>query len=114
MRQRILLALTFLAVGCRGDFIDDNGFGGNQPPTTNASFAIQLTGQNAEQIADVAADPSGNVYVAGTFSGTADFDPGSGTTALTSLGGTDGFLAKYSASCALQGGSALLHRVRHA
>ena len=102
MRQRIPLALTFLALGCRGDFIDNDGFGGNQPPTTNASFAIQLTGQNAEQIADVAADPSGNVYVAGTFSGTADFDPGSGTTALTSLGGTDGFLAKYSASGALQ------------
>jgi len=102
MRQRIPLALTILALGCRGHLIDDNGSGGNQPPTTNASFAIQLSGQNAEQVADVAADPLGNVYVTGTFNGITDFDPGSGTTALTSLGGTDGFLAKYSPSGSLQ------------
>ncbi len=102
MRQRIPLALTFLALGCRGHLIDSDGSGGNPPPTTNATFAIQIAGPNAEQVADVAADASGNVYVAGTFSGTTDFDPGSGTTALTTFGGTDGFLAKYSASGGLQ------------
>jgi hypothetical protein len=47
----------------------------------------------------IAVDPSGNVYVAGTFSGTVDFDPGPTINALTGFSGSaDIFLAKYSSS----------------
>ncbi|UOK42815.1 MULTISPECIES: T9SS type A sorting domain-containing protein [Flavobacterium] len=43
----------------------------------------------------VATDSFGNVYVVGTFSGTADFDRSAATVTLTAAGGGDMFLAKY-------------------
>lgn len=41
-------------------------------------------------------DGSGNLYVAGWFEGTADFDPSSSTLNLNSAGGYDIFITKYS------------------
>ncbi|MDK9723001.1 MAG: putative Ig domain-containing protein [Rhodospirillales bacterium] len=46
-------------------------------------------------------DGSGNVYTTGSFNGTGDFDPGAGTTDLTSAGGTDTFVQKLDATGAL-------------
>lgn len=43
----------------------------------------------------VAVDASGNAVVVGTFSGTADFDPGVGVVSRTSAGGRDVFVARY-------------------
>ena len=64
-------------------------------------FALQAgsTGDDAGQ--SVATDSSGNVYVAGSFHGTVDFDPGPGVYNLTSAGGSDAFIAKYTPAGAL-------------
>lgn len=43
-------------------------------------------------------DASGNVYLAGSFMGTVDFDPGTATTNLASVGGEDIFVQKLNAS----------------
>ena len=50
----------------------------------------------------VAVDGPGNVYVTGWFSGTVDFDPGSGVDNHTSHGHTDVFLSKLDSSGAFQ------------
>ena len=65
--------------------------------------AFALGGPASDRAAAVAADAAGNLYVAGTFSGTVDFDPGPGVSTLTS-GGTstdDSYLARYTAAGAL-------------
>ena len=46
----------------------------------------------------VAVDASGNIYTAGYFAGTADFDPGAGTYNLTSAGSDDAYVSKLNSS----------------
>jgi hypothetical protein len=46
----------------------------------------------------VAVDVAGNVHVTGVFTGTADFDPGSGVDSHTSNGSTDIFITRFDAS----------------
>jgi PKD repeat protein len=46
----------------------------------------------------IAVDRAGNVHTTGTFEGTVDFDPGSGTYNLTSAGGTEIFVSKLDSS----------------
>ena len=47
-------------------------------------------------------DGAGNLYVTGSFLGTADLDPGPGVANLNSNGSTDVFVAKYSSSGSYQ------------
>lgn len=62
-------------------------------------WAYQAGGTVFEYGQAIAVDPSGNVYVAGTFSGTVDFDPSASTANLTGFSGSaDIFLAKYTSS----------------
>ena len=65
-----------------GDFVWAKGMGGTDADVGN-SFAI---------------DGSGNVVLTGYFNSTSDFDPGSGTSNLTSAGSSDIFIAKYNSS----------------
>ncbi len=64
-------------------------------------WAKNAGGTDTDQAASVTVDSSGNSYVTGIFTGTADFDPGAGTTNLTSAGETDAYIAKYDSSGAL-------------
>ena len=61
----------------------------------NFVWAQQIGGASFDRGIGVAVDGSGNVYATGFFSGTADFDPGAGIFNLTSVGGTDIFVAKF-------------------
>lgn len=64
----------------------------------NYLYAKQMGGISADNAYSLFVDVSGNVYITGTFSGTADFDPGPGVVNLVSAGITDIFFAKYDAS----------------
>ena len=58
----------------------------------------RLEGSGTSSISTITLDPSGNVYMAGTFNGSVDFDPGSGSATLTSVGVDNQFFAKYDAN----------------
>jgi len=64
----------------------------------NFAWAKKLGGTSIDIGYSIAVDVSGNVYTTGSFEGTADFDPGSGTFNLTSAGSADIFVHKMSQS----------------
>ncbi|RYE25719.1 MAG: gliding motility-associated C-terminal domain-containing protein [Sphingobacteriales bacterium] len=55
----------------------------------------QLTGANDADARSIAEAPNGDIYLAGTFTGTMDADPSAAVHSLTSKGGRDIFLACY-------------------
>jgi Beta-propeller repeat/S-layer homology domain len=57
-------------------------------------WAKRLGGISVEESKSIDVDSNGNVYITGTFQGTADFDPGAGSYDLTSFGRYDIFVAK--------------------
>ena len=61
-------------------------------------WAKGFGGTNMDIGHSVAVDSSGNVYTAGYFWETADFDPGAGTANLASTGNTDVFVSKLSSA----------------
>jgi hypothetical protein len=67
-------------------------------PPSAGPWAESFGGTGSDMGYAVAVDAAGNIYVAGTFSGSFTF----GTTPLTSAGGVDIFLAKLSSSGTLQ------------
>ncbi|MBL8812686.1 MAG: hypothetical protein JNM43_21150 [Planctomycetaceae bacterium] len=60
----------------------------------NFVWAKRMGGTFDERSKGIAVDRSGNVLTIGFFFGTADFDPGNGTTVLTSAGASDVFVSK--------------------
>jgi hypothetical protein len=64
-------------------------------------WAKSFGGASADVGYSIAVDSSGNVYTTGLFEGTADFDPGTGITNLTSAGYRDVFVSKLNSSGAL-------------
>jgi hypothetical protein len=66
---------------------------------TSPQVSVSVFGGTlAEGGQSVAVDSSGNIYTAGYFQGTVDFDPGAGTANLTSAGANDFFVSKLDAS----------------
>ena len=64
----------------------------------NFVWAKQIGGSSGDTGHGIANDASGNLYIAGTFYGTADFDPGAGVFNMTSAGGNDIFVCKLDTS----------------
>lgn len=60
----------------------------------NFDWVKQISGNSNEQGFRLAIDDSGNLLSIGVFSGTVDFDPGTGTYNLTSNGGSDIYALK--------------------
>jgi len=71
----------------------DAGMVGAPPPF---GWALRAGAADEDIGYSVVSDPSGNVYVSGSFQGTADFDRGPGVYNLTSTGDGNAFVAKYS------------------
>ncbi len=72
---------------------DLDGFIARYTPEGTLKWVKNLGSSGADQASAVAADSNGNVYVAGSFSGTVNF----GSSSLTSNGAEDIFLVKYDA-----------------
>jgi hypothetical protein len=72
----------------------------------NFVWAGQMGGAAANRARGIGVDASGNIFVAGGFFGTADFDPGVGTFELTSNGGADLFLVKLTQASSLAAAAA--------
>lgn len=83
---------TITPVGSKDIFIakyDNNG---------NYLFVKGIGSSNTEIVNDITTDGSNNIYIAGSFLGSVDFDPSIATQTLTSAGGYDIFIAKYDLS----------------
>jgi hypothetical protein len=65
-------------------------------------FSVGSGSGTFDGAAAVATDAMGNAYITGNFEGTADFNPGTAVNTASSNGGTDLFLARYSAGGAYQ------------
>ncbi|NQY74108.1 MAG: T9SS type A sorting domain-containing protein, partial [Candidatus Margulisbacteria bacterium] len=74
----------------------DDVFVQKMDPQGNFLWAKSFGGSSVEIGRSITVDASGNVYAIGEFIGTVDFDPGAGTTNLSSNGGADFFVQKMS------------------
>ena len=62
------------------------------------TWAVRMGSTTSETGYAIAVDASGNVYTTGSFQGTVDFDPSATTANLTSAGGKDIFVCKFSSA----------------
>ncbi|MGZ4037733.1 MAG: SBBP repeat-containing protein, partial [Bacteroidia bacterium] len=66
----------------------------NYSPSGNLIRCLQTGGPSFGGVNYMTTDPAGNIYLAGAFEGTYDFDPSPSTYSLTSYGEEDGFILK--------------------
>jgi len=64
----------------------------------NFLWAKALGGSSEDKGSSVSVDAAGNIYTAGHFQGTVDFDPGAGVSNYTSAGSRDAFVHKMDAA----------------
>jgi hypothetical protein len=68
----------------------------NQFYSQNFNWAVNFGGEQDEFSSDMDTDAEGNIYIVGNFIGNdVDFDPGTGTYLMSSVGGSDLFFAKF-------------------
>lgn len=63
-------------------------------PCNSLAWARRFGGTGSDEAFAVAVDAAGFTYATGSFSGSANFDPGQGTPSLASAGSRDGFVQK--------------------
>jgi hypothetical protein len=78
------------------DMVAD-GFLCKLSPAGQFGWVESWVDQNYGPITGLAIDGAGNIYLSGGFSGTEDFDPGSGTAAVTAKGAADSYVLKLDA-----------------
>ncbi len=61
-------------------------------------WAYNIGGTGNEAVTAMAIDSSGSCYITGRFAGTVDFDPGAGTSTITSSGPFDVYIVKLNTS----------------
>ncbi len=67
-------------------------------PAGEYVWAVNMGGTGADVGYAIGVDRNNHVYTTGSFSGTADFNPGGGTNDLIAKGGTDVFISRLDAS----------------
>jgi len=94
-RLAVPALLAVVTAGCPSP---RNPFGPpvDPPAAPAAPIGFGLGSAGNDQVRDVAVDASGNIYVVGQFAGSVDFDPSTAAAVLSSLGGEDVFVARYS------------------
>jgi len=75
-------------------FLSLIGFFNLKGQSASFEWAKQLGSNWASHSKDIELDSLGNIYTVGNFFGTIDFDPGPGTSTLTSLGNSDAYVSK--------------------
>ncbi|UOK43681.1 MULTISPECIES: T9SS type A sorting domain-containing protein [Flavobacterium] len=76
-----------------------DGFFARYDSNGNYVWAKSIAGNGGnDYINSVAVDSGGNVFITGDFEGSCDFNPDAAINSLTSIGGRDTFIAKYSGS----------------
>ena len=80
---------------------DDDAFVSKIDQSGNFLWAAHMGGTGSDGGQSIEVDGSGNVRVVGYFSLTADFDPGAGSSPLTSNGSTDVFISRFDSTGAL-------------
>jgi hypothetical protein len=76
----------------------DDGFVSKLDSSGNFVWAKSFGGSSSDSLKSITFDSSENIYTTGSFQGTVDFDPGAGTTNLTSAGGADVFVLRLSST----------------
>lgn len=95
LSRLLAFALAITITSCKKAENTDSPVVPPAVPKSEFKWAKTIGGPGQENPPHLTTDDAGNVYLMGTFTGTADFDPGAGVQNLTSAGRAGVYLAKY-------------------